>query len=63
MEHIAVHDDTPRNYIEDGKVFQDVTYLFPPDYEFKIDNGEIRLVFNKNSLNKLKGNVIIEIRT
>jgi len=63
MNHIVIHDDTPRDYIEDGKVFQDVTYLFPPDYEFKIDNGEIRLVFNKNSLNKLKGNVIIEIRT
>ncbi|HMB45596.1 MAG TPA: PKD domain-containing protein [Candidatus Methanoperedens sp.] len=63
MEHIVVHDDTPRDYIEDGKVFQDVTYLFQPDYEFKIENGTIQLVFNNNSLDKLTGNVIVEIRT
>ena len=29
MEDIAIHDDTLRDYIEDGKVIQDVTYLFP----------------------------------
>lgn len=62
-EDIVVHDDTPRDYIEDGKVFQDVTYLFQPDYEFKIENGAIRLVFNNNALDKLTGNVIVEIRT
>ncbi|HMB46012.1 MAG TPA: LamG-like jellyroll fold domain-containing protein, partial [Candidatus Methanoperedens sp.] len=62
-EHIVVHDDTPRDYWEDGKVFQDVTYLFQPDYEFALENGTIRLVFNNNSLDKLTGNVIIEIRT
>ena len=63
MEDIVVHDDTPRDYWEDGKVFQDVTYLFQPDYEFKIENGQIRLVFNNNALDKLTGNVIVEIRT
>ncbi len=63
MEHIVVHDDTPRDYLEDGKVFQDVTYLFQPDYDFKIEDGKMRLVFNNNALDKLTGNVIIEIRT
>ncbi|HMB44664.1 MAG TPA: hypothetical protein VKL21_02470, partial [Candidatus Methanoperedens sp.] len=64
MEHIVIHDDTPVDYIEDGKVYQDVTYLFPKDYDFKIDNnGQIRLKFKKNALDKLKGNIIIEIRT
>ena len=64
MEHIVIHDDTPVDYIEGGTVYQDVTYLFPGDYDFKIDNnGQIRLKFKKDSLKKLKGNVIIEIRT
>ena len=63
LEHIAIHDDTLRDYIEDGEVFQDVTYLFPKDYKFEIEHGQIRLKFKKNALDKLKGNVIIEIRT
>ncbi|MCX9082423.1 MAG: hypothetical protein OIN83_09520, partial [Candidatus Methanoperedens sp.] len=64
IEHIAVHDDTLRDYIEGGKVIQDVTYLFPDDYDFGIDNdGEIRLKFKNEALNKLTGNVTIEIRT
>jgi hypothetical protein len=64
MEDIAIHDDTLRDYTEDGKVIQDVTYLFPDDYDFGIDNkGEIRLEFKKEALNKLKGNITIEIRT
>lgn len=62
-EHISVHDDTLRNYTEDGKIFQDVTYLFNEDYDFRIVDGNIRLTFKNNSINKLKGNVIIEIRT
>ncbi len=61
--HISVHDDTLRNYTEDGKVFQDVTYLNNEDYDFKIFDGNIRLTFKNNSINKLHGNVIIEIRT
>jgi beta propeller repeat protein len=63
MEHIVIHDDTLRDYIEDGKVFQDVTYLNKSDYDFRIVNGTIRLVFKKNALNKLQGNVVIEVRT
>ena len=63
LEHIAIHDDTPVDYIEDGKVYQDVTYLFPKDYKFEIENGQIRLKFKKNALDKLTGNVIVEIRT
>lgn len=62
-EHISVHDDTLRNYTEDGKVFQDVTYLTNEDYDFRIVDGNIRLAFKNNSINKLHGNVIIEIRT
>ena len=62
-EHISVHDDTPRNYTEDGKVFQDVTYLDNKDYDFRIVDGNIRLTFENNSIDKLQGNVIIEIRT
>ncbi|MCX9081301.1 MAG: PKD domain-containing protein [Candidatus Methanoperedens sp.] len=63
-EHISVHDDTLREYTEGGTVYQDVTYLFPDDYDFGIDNnGEIRLKFKKEALNKLTGNVIIDIRT
>ncbi|PWB53116.1 MAG: hypothetical protein C3F06_06890, partial [Candidatus Methanoperedenaceae archaeon] len=63
LEHIAIHDDTPVDYLEDGKVYQDVTYLFPKDYKFEIEDGQIRLKFRKNALDKLKGNVIVEIRT
>ncbi len=63
LEHIAIHDDTPVDYIEGGKVYQDVTYLFPKDYKFEIEDGQIRLKFKKNALDKLKGNIIIEIRT
>ncbi|MCE8429459.1 MAG: LamG domain-containing protein, partial [Candidatus Methanoperedens sp.] len=63
MEHIVIHDDTPRDYIEDGKVFQDVTYLNKSDYDFRIINGAIRLVFKKGAINKLQGNVVIETRT
>jgi hypothetical protein len=63
-QDIAIHDDTLRDYIEDGKVIQDVTYLFPGDYSYGIDNnGEIQLEFLNDSLNKLTGNVTIEIRT
>ncbi|MCX9082413.1 MAG: carboxypeptidase regulatory-like domain-containing protein [Candidatus Methanoperedens sp.] len=62
-EHISVHDDTLRNYTEDGKVFQDVTYLDNEDYDFRIVDGNIRLTFKKNAIDKLHGNVIIEIRT
>lgn len=61
---IAIHDDTLRNYTEDGKVYQDVTYLKDKDYDFGIDNnGDIRLKFKKEALNNLTGNVTIEIRT
>src|SRR4030066_1249595 len=64
MEDIAIHDDTLRDYIEAGEIIQDVTYLFPGDYDFGIDdNGEIRLEFKKEALNKLTGNITIEIRT
>jgi Concanavalin A-like lectin/glucanases superfamily len=63
-EDIAIHDDTLRNYTEGGEIIQDVTYLFPDDYNYGIDNnGEILLEFKNGSLNKLKGNVTIEIRT
>jgi Concanavalin A-like lectin/glucanases superfamily len=63
-EDIAIHDDTLRNYTEGGEIIQDVTYLFPDDYNYGIDNnGEILLEFKNNSLNKLTGNVTIEIRT
>jgi len=62
-DHITIHDDTLRDYIEDGEVFQDVTYLFEDDYDFIIENGEIRLKFKKKALEKLAGNVIIEINT
>ncbi len=63
-EDIAIHDDTLRDYLEDGEVIQDVTYLFPDDYNYGVDNnGEILLEFKNDSLNKLMGNVIIEIRT
>ncbi len=62
--HISVHDDTLRNYTEDGKVFQDVTYLDDKDYDFGIvDGGNIRLTFKNNATDKLHGNVVIEIRT
>ncbi|MCX9082910.1 MAG: LamG domain-containing protein, partial [Candidatus Methanoperedens sp.] len=63
-EDIAIHDDTLRDYIEAGEVVQDVTYLFPGDYNYGVDNnGEIKLEFLNDSLNKLTGNVTIEIRT
>jgi Concanavalin A-like lectin/glucanases superfamily len=64
-EHISVYDDTLRNYSEGGEVFQDVTYLSPGvDYDYGIDNnGQIQFKFKKNALNKLTGNVSIEIRT
>ncbi len=63
-QDIAIHDDTLRDYIEGGKIIQDVTYLFPGDYSYGIDNnGEIILEFMNDSLNKLTGNVTIEIRT
>ncbi len=63
MEDVAILDDTLRDYIEGGEVVQDVTYLFPKDYEFEIEKGQIRLVFKNNALDKLKGNISIEIRT
>ena len=64
IEHVSIHDDTLKNYTEGGTVYQDVTYLFQDDYDFGIDNnGEIRLKFKKEALNKLTGNVIIDIRT
>lgn len=62
-EHIVIHDNTPRDYIEDGKVYQDVTYLNKNDYDFRIKDEKILLTFKKKALDKLKGNVIIEIRT
>lgn len=62
-KNIIIHDDTPRNYTEDGKEFQDVTYLFPNDYEYQMDNGQILLKFRENALDKLTGNVIIQFRT
>ncbi len=63
-QDIVIHDDTPRDYWEDGKVFQDVTYLLPQDYVSMIDaNGKILLEFKNDSLNKLTGNVVIEVRT
>src|SRR4030067_112496 len=62
-DHVRIHDDTLRNYTEDGEVFQDYTYLFEDDYDFVIENGEIRLKFEKKALDKLVGNVIIKINT
>ncbi len=62
-DQITIHDNTLREYIEDGKVFQDYTYLFEDDYDFIIENGEIRLKFEKKALDKLMGNIIIEIHT
>jgi plastocyanin len=62
-EHISVHDDTLRNYTEDGIVFRDVTYLNDSDYDFRLVDGKMILAYKKKALNKLHGNVIIEIRT
>ncbi len=62
-DQITIHDNTLREYIEDGKVFQDYTYLFEDDYDFIIEKGEIRLEFKKKALDKLMGNIIIEIHT